>query len=299
MNSTPSQLRWTGLFLACGIGLMALSVAALLGSRFLRDRMSLVCALQGRSVYGLSSGAKVLLRGIEVGSITGMAFDPKDPERILVDIEVDRSAPVYKDATATLEIFGITGLKYLELVPGTPAAGRATSGTVLLIKPSTTDAIVDKLDTVARTSALVLQNLDNLTGAKRQLQVDSILLDLRGTSKDLASMAGSFRAMHLDRQVAEVMGHVERTSRKVDSTMAVIDPARTMARIDTATGAISDVARRADLMLGRSQGDIYRTLEDLSITMRNLSDFSQSIRDNPAALLGSRRKNRSGEDDQP
>jgi len=299
VNSTPSQLRWTGLFLACGIGLMALSVAALLGSRFLRDRMSLVCALQGRSVYGLSSGAKVLLRGIEVGSITGMAFDPKDPERILVDIEVDRSAPVYKDATATLEIFGITGLKYLELVPGTPAAGRATSGTVLLIKPSTTDAIVDKLDTVARTSALVLQNLDNLTGAKRQLQVDSILLDLRGTSKDLASMAGSFRAMHLDRQVAEVMGHVERTSRKVDSTMAVIDPARTMARIDTATGAISDVARRADLMLGRSQGDIYRTLEDLSITMRNLSDFSQSIRDNPAALLGSRRKNRSGEDDQP
>jgi phospholipid/cholesterol/gamma-HCH transport system substrate-binding protein len=299
VNSTPSQLRWTGLFLACGLGLVVLSVLALLGSRFLRDRISLVCELNDRSVYGLSSGAKVLLRGIEVGSITGMGFDPKDPGRILVDIDVDRSAPVYKDATATLEIFGITGLKYLELVPGTPAAGRATEGTVLMIKPSVTDAIVSKLDTVARTSALVLQNLDNLTGARRQLQVDSILLDLRGTSKDLAAMAGSFRAMHLDRQVADVMGHVENTSRKVDSTMAVIDPARTMARIDTATGAISDVARRADLMLGRSQGDIYRTLENLSITMRNLSDFSQSIRDNPAALLGSRRKNRSGEDAQP
>jgi len=299
VNATPSQLRWTGLFLACGIGLSVLSVAALLGSRFLRDRIPLVCELHDRSVYGLSSGAKVLLRGIEVGSIVGIRFDPEDSRRILVDIEVDRSAPVYKDATATLEIFGITGLKYLELVPGTLAAGRATSGTVLEIKPSVTDAIVSKLDTVARTSALVLQNLDNLTGARRQLQVDSILLDLRGTSKDLAAMAGSFRAMHLDRQVADVMGHVERTSRKVDSTMAVIDPARTMARIDTATGAVSDVARRADLMLGRSQGDIYRTLEDLSITMRNLSDFSQSIRDNPAALLGSRRKNRSGEDAQP
>ena len=278
---------------------MVLSVGALLGSRFLRDRMSLVCELQGRSVYGLSSGAKVLLRGIEVGSITGMAFDPKDPERILVDIDVDRSAPVYKDATATLEIFGITGLKYLELVPGTPAAGRAVSGTVLQIKASVTDAIVNKLDTVAQTSAMVLQNLDSLTGSRRQVQVDSILLDLRSTSKDLAAMSGSFRALHLDRQVAVVMGHVESTSRKVDSTMAAIEPSRTMARIDTATGAISEVARRADLMLGRSQGDIYRTLEDLSITMRNLSDFSQSIRDNPAALLGSRRKDRSGEEAQP
>jgi hypothetical protein len=184
-------------------------------------------------------------------------------------------------------------------VPGTPAAGRAVSGTVLQIKASVTDAIVNKLDTVAQTSAMVLQNLDSLTGSRRQVQVDSILLDLRSTSQDLAAMAGSFRAMHLDRQVAEVMGHVERTSRKVDSTMAAIEPARTMARIDTATGAISEVARRADLMLGRSQGDIYRTLEDLSITMRNLSDFSQSIRDNPAALLGSRRKDRSGEEAQP
>ena len=299
MNSTPSQLRWTGLFLACGLGLTVLSVVALLGSRFLRSRISLVCELQSRSVYGLSSGAKVLLRGIEVGSITGMAFDPKDPERILVDIDVDRSAPVYKDATATLEIFGITGLKYLELVPGDPAAGRATSGTVLEIRPSVTDAIVNKLDTVARTSAMVMQNLDSLTGTRRQVQVDSILLDLRSTSRDLSAMAGSFRAMHLDRQVSEVMGHVESTSRKVDSTMAAIEPARTMARIDTASGAISEVARRADLMLGRSQGDVYRTLEDLSITMRNLSDFSQSIRDNPAALLGSRRRDRSGEEAQP
>ena len=38
-------------------------------------------------------------------------------------------------------------------------------------------------------------------------------------------------------------------------------------------------------MLNRSQGDLYRSLENLKTTMRNLTDFSQTIRDNPAALL--------------
>jgi hypothetical protein len=83
------------------------------------------------------------------------------------------------------------------------------------------------------------------------------------------------------------MGHVERTTSKMDSTMAAMEPSRSLARFDTAVGSISSVARRADLMLSRSQGDIYRSVEDLSITMRNLSDFSQSIRDNPGALLRS------------
>lgn len=287
MNPTPAQMRWTGLFLACGIACTALAVVFLVGSKLLRQRLPLICELQGESVSGLSKGAKVQLRGIEVGNIVAMEFDPHDPERILVNIEVNRSAPVYKDATATMEIFGITGLKYLELIPGDPKAGRATSGTVLRITPSRTDAIVDKLDTMARTSSQVMRNIDSLTGRSRQIQVDSILSNLRRTTSDLSAMAAGFRALRLDAQVARVMGHVERTTSKMDSTMTVVDPARSLARFDTAVGAISSVARRADLMLNRSQGDIYRTVEDLSITMRNLSDFSQSIRDNPGALLRS------------
>lgn len=287
MNPTPAQLRWTGLFLACGLASVAGAVVLLLGAKLLHQRLPLVCELRGESVSGLSKGAKVLLQGIEVGNIVSMEFDPRDPARILVDIEVDKSAPVYKDATATMQIFGITGLKYLELVPGDPRKGPATAGTVLTILPSRTDAIVDKLDTVVRTSTQVMRNLDSLTGRNRQAQVDSILLDLRHTTRDLSAMAGDFRALRLDAQVGRVMGHVERTSRKLDSTMAVVEPARSLARFDTAVGTFSSVARRADLMLGRSQGDIYRTLEDMSITMRNLSDFSQSIRDNPGILLRS------------
>ncbi len=291
MNPSPSQLRWTGIFLASGIALVVTTLFFLLGARLNQHRLALVCEVRGESVSGLSTGGKVLLRGIEVGNITSLDFDKRDPERIFVGIEIDPGSPVYKDAAATLEIFGITGLKYLELSPGSVKAGLATAGTVLKIIPSRTAMILNMLDTVARTSARVMANLEKITSDSRQKQIDSIVQDLHQTSSDFAGMAKGLQGLHLDNRIAQVTDHVESAVRKIDSTITVIEPAKTLARIDTAASAFSSAAKRADLMLGRSQSDVYHSLEDLSTTLRNLSDFSQTIRDNPASLLRSGDRN--------
>lgn len=266
---------------------MVAAVVFLMGSRLSRESLPLSCEVRGESVSGLSTGGKVQLRGIEVGRVVSMGFDPKDPERILVGIEVDPNAPVYKDAWATLEIFGITGLKYLELSPGTPATGRPDPGTVLPTRPSITTGLLNALDTISRTSVRVLDNLDALTSRQRHGQIDSILADLRRTSGDFATLAGNLKDARLDRQITDIAQEVTKTVRNIDSALVASKPAQSMARIDTAAASMANVARRADLMLGRSQGDIYRTIEDLRTTMRNLADFSQTIRDNPAAVLRS------------
>lgn len=287
MNPTSAQLRWTGLFLVAGSALAVAAATFLMGSRFSREVLPLSCEVLGESVSGLSTGGKVQLRGIEVGRVVSMEFDPGNPERILVGIEVDPKAPVYKDAWATLEIFGITGLKYLELSPGTPAKGRPAPGTVLPTRPSLTTGLLNALDTISRSSMRVMENLEALTKRERQDQIDSILADLRRTSGDFAAMAGNLKDARLDSQMTNIAREVTKTVRNIDSAVGASKPAQSMARIDTAAGAMANVARRAELMLGRSQGDIYRTIEDLRATMRNLADFSQTIRDNPAAVLRS------------
>lgn len=292
MNPTPSQLRWTGIFLVAGLALSILSVVYLAGSRLSRKSLPLVCAVRGESVSGLSKGGKVLLRGIEIGSIVSLSFDPADPQRILVGIEIDPQAPVYEDATATLEIFGITGLKYLELVPGTPDSGKVAAGTVIPIRPSLMTGLLTTLDTVARTSSRVLENLDHLTRRETQGRIDSILLDLSRSSRSFAEMAEGLRDARLDSQATRVAHEVEGMVRRIDSTVAAGRPDVAIRRVDSAAASLSSVTRRADLMLNRSQADLYRSLEDLKTTMRNLTDFSQTIRDNPAALL---RKGNGGE----
>ncbi|MCB9497329.1 MAG: MCE family protein [Fibrobacteria bacterium] len=287
MNPTSSQLRWTGIFLVGGLVLAILSVVFLMGSRLARKTLPLVCAVRGESVSGVSTGGKVLLRGIEVGSIVSLTFDPADPERILIGIEIEPDAPVYQDATATLEIFGITGLKYLELVPGTPDSGKAAAGAVLAIRPSLTTGLLNTLDTVARSSARVLENLDHLTRRETQGKIDSILADLARSSRSFAEMAEGLREARLDSQATKVAHEVQGMIRRIDSSLSAGRPDKAILRVDSAAAALASVARRADVMLGRSQGDVYRTLEDLRSTMRNLTDFSQTIRDNPAALLRS------------
>jgi len=293
MNPTPSQMRWTGIFLISGIVLTIFATAVLLGTRLSRSTLPLVCSLRGESVSGLSSGSKVLLRGIQVGSVTTMGFDDSDPQLILVGIEIDPKAPVYRNATATLEIFGITGLRYLELVPGDPDRGAALPNSVIEIRPSLTSTILKSIDTVTRTSASVLANLDSLTRPSRVRQIDSILFDLRSTTRDFAVLSHDFRAAQLDRKLSTLGDQAANTVRRIDSVITEIEPARSMARLDSATIAVSNLARRTDLMLSRSQGDFYHALEDISTTMRNLSDFSLTIRNNPATLL------RSGERDNP
>lgn len=285
MNPTPSQLRWTGIFLVGGLVLSILCVVYLMGSRLSRESLPLSCAVSGESVSGVSTGGKVLLRGIEIGSIVSLSFDPTDPQRILVGIEIDPDAPVYKDATATLEIFGITGLKYLELVPGTPDSGKVLAGAVIPIRQSLMTGLLTTLDTVARTSARVLENLDHLTRRETQGQIDSILADLSRSARSFAEMADGLKAAKLDSQATRVAHEVEGMVRRIDSTVTAGRPDVAIQRIDSAAASLSSVARRADLMLSRSQGDIYRSLENLRTTMRNLTDFSQTIRDNPAALL--------------
>lgn len=285
MNPTPAQLRWTGIFLVAGLVLSILSVVYLTGSRLSRKSLPLVCVVRGESVSGLSKGGKVLLRGIEIGSIASLSFDPSDPQLILVGIEIDPQAPVYEDATATLEIFGITGLKYLELVPGTPDSGKVASGAVIPIRPSLMTGLLTTLDTVARTSSRVLENLDHLTRRETQGRIDSILIDLSRSSRSFAEMAEGLRDARLDSQATRVAQEVEGMVRRIDSTVAAGRPDVAILRIDSAAASLSSVARRADLMLNRSQGDLYRSLENLKTTMRNITDFSQTIRDNPAALL--------------
>lgn len=287
MNPSPTQLRWTGIFLATGLALIVIAVVALAGTQWSRKSLPLTCEVRGESVSGLSTGGKVLLRGIEVGSVVSMRFDPANPERILIGIEVEPTAPVYKNATATLEIFGITGMRYLELVPGDPKLGQAAPNSVLQIRPSQTSSILNSIDTVARTSASVLGNLDSLTRPERMRQVDSILLDLRQTTRAFAAMSGDLQQARLDQQMSRLTNQATATIRGIDSTLRALQPERSLARFDSATTAMSSVARRADLMMARSQADLYHGLEDLSTTMRNLSDFSLTIRNNPSTLLRS------------
>jgi len=77
-----------------------------------------------RSVTGLKEGGAVLYRGVPVGNVKSIALDPADVEKVRVVILVKKDVPIMKDAFASLELQGITGVAYIQLNGGTRGASR-------------------------------------------------------------------------------------------------------------------------------------------------------------------------------
>lgn len=74
------------------------------------------------SVSGLAAGDPVKFRGVDVGTVKSMSIDPDNSRLVLVDVRLRKETPVKTDTRATLAMKGITGVVFIELNGGDPAA---------------------------------------------------------------------------------------------------------------------------------------------------------------------------------
>lgn len=100
-----------GLFI---IGLsIALALAALWFDRDTTERLPYELVTQA-SVSGLTAQSSVRYRGLTVGKVQRIRFDPAVPGQILVDIAVEKGTPITRSTYATLGYQGVTGLAYVQ-----------------------------------------------------------------------------------------------------------------------------------------------------------------------------------------
>jgi len=67
------------------------------------------------AISGLQAQATVRFRGIPVGKVVSIGFDPKILGNVLVRISVDDATPVTESTFATLGFQGVTGLSFVQL----------------------------------------------------------------------------------------------------------------------------------------------------------------------------------------
>ncbi len=121
---------------ALAAGIFVVVVAALLAALGLwltRDRASYqLYELSTReSVGGLQPQAAVRYKGVAVGKVTRIGFDPDVPGNVLIRIAVNDQAPVTPATFAVLGYQGVTGLAHVLLDDGNgpqPALPRGASG---------------------------------------------------------------------------------------------------------------------------------------------------------------------------
>ncbi|MDY7539308.1 MlaD family protein [Undibacterium sp. 5I1] len=67
------------------------------------------------SVAGLNMQAAVRYKGIRVGNVSNISFDPTTPGQILLHLDVMSDTPVTKSTYATLAYQGVTGIAFVQL----------------------------------------------------------------------------------------------------------------------------------------------------------------------------------------
>ena len=97
--------------------LVLLIIAILLGLWFNRDRVQWVPyeIATKLSVPGLNPQAAVRYRGLDVGRVDKIIFDPAAPGQILIRISIKPDTPVTQSTYATLGYQGVTGIAYVQL----------------------------------------------------------------------------------------------------------------------------------------------------------------------------------------
>ena len=74
------------------------------------------------SVSGVTVGDPVTFRGVDVGNVKSIGFDPDDTRLVIVNVRLRKNAPVKTDTKASLAMKGFTGVVTIELNGGNPAA---------------------------------------------------------------------------------------------------------------------------------------------------------------------------------
>ena len=176
----------TGLFVLGIAGCIVLWAHWLAKTPLARTPYRVVSTL---AVSGLNPEAHVRYRGMGVGRVSAIALDPKDPRRILVNIEVDDTVPVTKGTYAQLGMEGITGIAYVHLLDDykdmTPAA-KAPDGVVELpLRPTFFDAISDSAEGAMKDARELMASLNGVMTPDNRKRIAATLASLERLSANL------------------------------------------------------------------------------------------------------------------
>src|SRR5687768_10024122 len=104
--------------LVAGLFVIFLSIAvALVAMRFSGSNIKYnpYLVVTKESVSGLNPQSSVLYRGVNIGKVESIMFDPNNLHRILIQISVDENVALSKSVYAQLGYQGVTGLAYIQL----------------------------------------------------------------------------------------------------------------------------------------------------------------------------------------
>jgi phospholipid/cholesterol/gamma-HCH transport system substrate-binding protein len=204
--------------LMTGFFTIALLIAAVLaGIWFNRDRVERVPYLIATttSIPGLNPQATVRYRGLEVGKVHDIGFNPAVPGQIVIRLAVDPEAPITTTTFAKLGYQGVTGIAFIQLDDD-------QTGSPLLKSDKDHIAVIPLrkgfLDQLEERGAAVLQKTEEIATQLDKLISPENQKIMIGAFDKIGKTAEAYGA--IPKQLEPTLARLPELSRKAEQSMA-------------------------------------------------------------------------------
>jgi phospholipid/cholesterol/gamma-HCH transport system substrate-binding protein len=311
---TPAQRIRLGLFVAVCLLILLGLVAAIVGRSFWEKRDHYTVRYDV-SVSGLEVGAPVKYNGVRVGRVESTSIDPEKVSQTIVAFSLDAGTPIKENTRATLNVQGITGLKFIELVGGTSEAKTLAPGSEVQAGASAMESLTGQAEAISLKVDLLASRLLDLTSdhnralvstvlerastlmntvdqtvEKNADQVNKLITNLSTASENFAGFVAELRATAVEtreavagvRRSIESMLDNKHIGGLVDDTRAAVgDVRRRLGDEDLgkATKTLNQLLNRLNTMTEKIDTLVVRSQEDIRTTFRFLSETAENLRD--------------------
>jgi phospholipid/cholesterol/gamma-HCH transport system substrate-binding protein len=258
-------------------------------------------------VSGLQPQATVRYKGVAVGKVTRIGFDPQVNGNVLIRIAVNEQAPISPTTFAVLGYQGVTGLAhvqlddaeqpYPELPPGPSGLPR------LPLKPSPFGKLAEQAPAILTQVEEATRRINQLLGDTNQQLLTQTLGNISSAAAGVNTLTQKLDAtvtQRLDPALASLpplAGEARKTLQALQQagnsvTTLASDFSKTSQRITAEGGAIDQItlgtqalARAADQFGTTTLPRVNRAADDTSQAARRLSRAAGSITDNPQLFI--------------
>jgi phospholipid/cholesterol/gamma-HCH transport system substrate-binding protein len=242
------------------------------------------------SVSGLNPESTVFYRGISVGKVLDIRFDPENAGIILIKIEVDKNIMFTKGVYATLQLKGVTGLTQLELRDSGKITDKLPPGSEdianrIPLMPSVTDRLLDSGDELLKKADHLMIRLSSLLNEENEKNIVGILANLKTLSGKLESLQKS-----VDDALVGIPALTKDASKTLKNIDALAIDLKTLSKeaktLSKKVGAVADTGNVAGSQFAQTTiPKMNQLLTELQKTTEQVKRIATAFENNPQSVL--------------
>ena len=242
-------------------------------------------------------------KGVNVGKVTDIGFDPQTPGNVLVRIAIDETTPTSTATFATLGFQGVTGLAFVQLDDSAVAKAGLPATTLAPTRIPMRPGLLSRL---SDQGASILLQLDETSRRVNLLLAPENQTRLMSAIDGMGQAATSVQAFsnRADKMLPQLAQESSTTLTKLQATSDRVgdsaDEARASAlafkrvtermnekggTLDQLTQGVNTLAATGQTLNSSTLPKLHRVMDKTARTARSVTQVLDAVNDNPQSLI--------------